>query len=724
MKERAVKRYIAIACLVALWPALCLAEPPFSSSQYWPPSARPHQVEFETILNAVPTRLSLRAFHEQMAAEPHIAGTPGDARTIQRLITAFRMLGLDVHVHEFWAYLTLPIEARVDIVSPDPMSLAVKEQALPEDRFSRHQALTIGFNAYSADGDVTGEIVYANYGTKDDFARLRELGVDCTGKIVLARYGGNFRGYKAKFAQEAGAAALIIYTDPDDSGYRKGVPYPEGGWANESYIQRGSLNTLEYPGDPLTPFKPAVENAERLNPQEIALPRIPVQPIGYGAAREIMLRMKGRPLPPDLVKSWQGGLPCAYRLEGGPDLRVRVMVKQQRQITKTANVVGTLWGSAHPEQKIIIGCHHDAWCHGAGDPLAGLILLLESARSFFDATQKGYMPARSIVFAAWGAEEYGIVGSTEYCEEFGQTLLSDSVAYINLDAAAMGTNFSASASPSLKQLIEEVTRDVPQARDASNRTIYPIWLGDRDEPHFGNLGGGSDHVGFYCHLGIPSCGLNAGGAQGTAYHSNYDNVQWYQQVVGDDYEPAIMLTRVLNLVSARLADSHRLPLDPVRYAPDTKAHLQTLAERAGHLKVEVNFDALINRIDEYELLSRSVMERLAGRLAEESLHSDALAAINLELVHLEREWLGPAEKDTPSPAGSRPWFRNLFAASDPDSGYSAWMLPRLRMAIESRDAGAVENAVGLHGSVFDRLEARIRAIEAAMGGAEASQATP
>jgi N-acetylated-alpha-linked acidic dipeptidase len=718
-----VKKISVLSCAIVL-AGVCQAEPPFSSLHYWPPSARARQIEYESTLNRVPSRVSLRAYHDQFASEPHVAGTPGDARTIQRLAAGFRMLGLDVQVHEFWAYLTTPIEARIEIVSPDPVDLPVKEAELAEDRFSQHQALTIGFNAYSADGDVTGEIVYANYGAKEDFAKLKELGIECQGKIVMARYGGNFRGYKAKFAQEAGAAGLIIYTDPEDSGYRKGVPYPEGGWANDTAIQRGSLNTLNYPGDPLTPGMGAMENAQRLNPDDIALPRIPVQPIGYAAAGEIMQRMNGRPLPQELVKFWQGGLPCAYRLEGGPELRVRVMVKQERRITRTANVVGTLWGSTHPDQKIVIGCHHDAWCHGAGDPLAGTILLFECAKSFFDATQKDFSPARSVVFAAWGAEEYGIIGSTEYCEQFGDTLLKDAVVYINLDAAAMGPNFSASASPSLKRLIEEATRDVPQARDA-DRMIHAIWLGDRKEPTFGNLGGGSDHVGFYCHLGIPSCGLNAGGSQGTAYHSNYDSVHWYRKVVGDDYEPAIMLARVLNLVAARLADAPLLPLDPLRYARDCKVHVQSIADRASELRFEVDVASLAQRIEDYERTALAVVNTLHHAINGAAVDPESLAAINAVLLHMERDWLSPTPPATVDwQDGSRPWFRNLFAASDPDSGYSAWMLPVLRAAVEVRSPEAVASAVETYRSVFDRLQTRMSTIRAILEGQGSAEDHP
>ncbi len=703
-----IRSFSAAMCLTS---AAIAQTPSFSSPEFWPPSQRERPAEFEKMLNAVPSRVSLRAFHDQFGSEPHIAGSPGDQRNILRLAATFRMFGMSVQVHEFWAYLAKPIDASLEIVAPEKTTLSIKEDVLPQDRFSKDPDLSIGFNAYSGSGDVTAEIIYANYGTKADFEKLKELGVDCTGKIVLARYGGNFRGYKAKFAQAAGAAGLLIYTDPDDSGYRKGVPYPEGGWANDSCIQRGSIITLDYPGDPLTPGTPATEKAERLDPEKIDLPKIPVQPIGYGAAGKIMLQMKGRALPQDLIKSWQGGLPCAYRLEGGPELKVRLMVKQERAITKTANVIGVLVGSVHPEQKVIIGCHHDAWCNGAGDPLAGTIVLYEAAKSFFQAGLSGYSPSRTLVFAAWGAEEYGIIGSTEYCEQYREDLMKNAVAYINLDAAAMGPNFGAAAAPSLKRLIEQVTRDIPlppQVAAEGKTTVYQGWLGNEKEVSIGNLGGGSDHIGFYCHLGIPSCGLGGEGSQGTAYHSNYDNLTWYRKVVGDDYEPAIMISRVVNSLALRLAEAPLLPLDPVRYATDAKVHIESLRKRAEELKFTVDFAPLLQQFEKYETVSKDVTQRLKERLAAEKLDWPELNTINQSLLVLEREWLGPEDN---SQTASRPWFRNLYAASDPDSGYAAWMLPTLRLAIEQKDPNAVQSAQDALRSVFDRLLNRMSEIE-------------
>jgi N-acetylated-alpha-linked acidic dipeptidase len=649
------------------------------------PGRRAAQTEYESALNATPSAKRLRQWHDLLASEPHLAGTEGDARTIQRLIDAFAAMGLEVERHDIWAYLPFPVDAAVEIISPTRESLPVRETTLEEDPDSAHPDLPLGFTAYSGSGDVTGPIVYANYGTKEDFERLRELGIDVRSRIVIARYGKNFRGYKARFAEEAGAAALLIYTDPRDDGYMKGLPYPEGGWANETSIQRGSLLTLPQPGDPLMPGHEATEHARRLDPDQVALPRIPVQPIGWNAAGRIMARMTGCPLPQDLVETWQGGLPFAYRIEGGPSLRVRVLVKQDRRIARTANVVARLTGTDHPERLIVIGCHHDAWGFGAGDPLSGLIALLESARSFAEAAAAGRPSRRSILFAAWGAEEPGIIGSPEWCKAHRLELSEHGIAYINLDMAAMGGKFGAHAAPLLKQLIVDAAMLVPDATGKDGQSVHEAWTeqGEKD-PSFGDLGGGSDHVTFCCHLGIPSCWVTAQGCHGFSYHSIYDTRRWYRQVVGDDYASALMVVRMTNLIAARLAEADVLPFDPPRYAVDARRHLEGLVRRAGELDVPADLNALNTSIDAYGETAASAWKAVIAALENDGLQGGDLAQINAGLLRLERNWLD--ERGLPN----QPWNRSLFAATDPDSGYAAWMLPGLRGAIEERDPAALE----------------------------------
>lgn len=690
-----MRRWLQWACLATCLAGAARAEEaePLAA---WPLAARGPQRAYEAALNAVPDAMRLRAWHDLFCREPHPAGSEGDARMIERMAKAFETMGLETERHEFHAWLPRFEGARVTVHAGDEaLDLPLRERRLPEDP-AVAERVPPAWNAYSGSGEVRGEVVYANYGTKEDFAQLAALGVDLTGRIVVARYGRNFRGFKAKFAEAAGAAGLLLYTDPDDSGYRKGIPYPEGGWANETSVQRGSIKTLPYPGDPLTPFEPATKDARRLDPESVALPRIPVQPLGWRAAREILARMRG----PGVPQGWQGGLPFAYRLTGGEHLEVALEVRQERAIVPTANVIGRVRGSRHPEQVVIVGCHHDAWTFGAGDPAAGSIVLFEMARSFAQARKQGHRPARTVIFANWGAEEPGIIGSTEWCEANRAALAAGGVAYVNLDMAAMGPNFHCSASPSLKSVIEDAARAVPQARADGRQSVYDAWAARGDgTPGFGNLGGGSDHVGFYCHLGIPSCGLGAGGSAGVSYHSAYDTVSWYRKVVGEDYAPALMLARLGNVLVSRLANAPVLPYDPVRAVDDMRTHLDALRERAAELGVPLETAALDEQLPPWRASMQEARVLLrATPVLLEAAHGDPaerLAAVNEALIQVERAWL------LPGGLPGRPWFRQAFAASDPTSGYAAWMLPVLRQAVED-GADAEERARAL-GTYRERL---------------------
>lgn len=682
---------------------------------YWPESERAGYLRHEAALRAIPTRDQLLTWHRLLASEPHVAGSPGDRRTVDRLVRIFTALGLEVQTQEIWPLLARPVSASVEIIEPERLSLPVTEAQLPEDDFSAHPDQMIGWNAFSGSGDVTAQVVYANYGRKEDFARLRELGVDAAGRIALVRYGGNYRGFKVRFAEEAGAAGVIIYTDPADAGYAKGPTYPEGGYANSTCIERGSIVTMKHTGDPLTPFVPATKDARRLDPAEADLPRIPVQPLGWGAVGEIFARMTGDPAP----EEWRGALRAEYRLTGGPALRVRVQVEQSRQLMPTFNVTATLRGASEAERAVYIGCHHDAWNCGASDAMCGMIALVEAARSFSTLAAQGQTPARSIVFCAWGAEEFGIIGSSEWVEANRDRLLRDAVAYINLDMASMGPDFAAGTAWSLRRLVTEAARAVPQARDP-RRTVFEAWLARAEDqafpglPRFGDLGGGSDHIGFWCHAGVPSTSLTGGGSKGTAYHSVYDTLPWYWKVVGEDYEPALMVARMTITVASRLAEAPVLPLDPARCAGETRRALEDLTRRARSLEVlpasddpvAPQFAALDASAAAYGERAQRVHDALLRAAAAGKLDEGRLRDLNQLLMSLDRAWYDEQGLD------ERPWFRNLQAASDEDSGYAAWVLPDLRGAVERRRPEAIPAAVDRYLGVFERLHAILDTIEA------------
>lgn len=677
-------------------------------------------------LRYAPSAVNLREYHELLASEPHVAGTPGDLTVVNKLFELFTQMQLSVEKHEFWAYLPRPIINKVELVAPDAMTLELREKALPEDPITANPAITTGWNAYSGDGDVTASVVYVNYGTRADFEKLKSMGVDLKGKIALARYGGNFRGYKAKFAEEAGAAGLLIYTDPGDSGFAKGEEYPKGGYLNDTCIERGSLLTLPYAGDPLTPGVEASEHAQRKNPAEVALPKIPVQPIGWAAAREIMKRMTGPELPAELTGekgSWRGKMPVAYRIEGGPELKVHLKVAQERKLTKLYNIIAILPGREEPDRGVIIGCHHDAWGCGASDPLSGMISLLEVARVASEQARADEPLRRSLVFCAWGAEEFGIIGSTEWVEGQIDPLQQATVAYLNLDMASMGPNFGSAAAPTLREVIVEASQQVKQPRTKDGSTVFTDWISRakdgafRSSPTFGDLGGGSDHVAFWCYAGIPSATLGGSGSPGTAYHTAYDTVNWYRKVVGEDYAPAKMVAEMTLAVARRLAGDPVIPISVGRIGPEVRRQLIALTTRGRELGFfEAGEAPIAKELGDVERAALDFGTR--GRLLDQSLKilSHKLAAtreepeklrrINELLMRIDRSWLS----DAGVPAGGegkpdRPWYRNLMAATDEDSGYASWPLPALRAAIERQDKDMLLTQSRRYLNVFTRLNA-------------------
>lgn len=663
--------------------------------------------DYARSLGALVSPADLSRFHELLASEPHVAGTPGDARQIERIRAAFVAMGLEVEVHRFQSLLSRPVRAALEIVgatgpsqpSRGVLTVPIDERDLLADPSTAHPDLTYGWNAFSGSGDITAPVVYANYGLREDYEELRKLGVEVRGKIVLARYGRCFRGYKARFAQEQGAAGVILYTDPADSGFAKGQVWPEGGgWANDACIQRGTLNTLPYPGDPGTPGVFASDAATRLDPSTLDLPRIPVQPIGYGAAGMILARFQG----PEVPESWRGGLAMPYRLEGGDALRVRLMVEQERFVGESANVIATLRGTSNSSEFVMLGCHHDAWGFGSADPAAGTMCLLEAARCAAEAARVGMRPARTLRFAAWGAEEFGIIGSTEWCEANEATLARDALLYVNLDMAAMGPNPGLSISPELDTVAREATDIAMASMEPAETVRERMTKVSPDGIRFGSLGGGSDHIAFVCRAGVPSVSIGAGGSPGTSYHSNYDTVAWYRATVGADYASPAMVTRIALAMAGLVAQSDR---PTWRVAPVGAACLRHLdgviaasadpAMRAQLERLRPGFQAIVDqgvRID-------AMLDRPAPGANARELQAGMHAFL--------QAFIDPAGLD------GRPWFRSLIAASDRDDGYAPCMLPLLAEAVRDHDTARVTAAVV-------RMEAAQRRALKAMDGLQAA----
>lgn len=625
----------------------------------------------------LPSGDSFREHLRIITANPHPTGSAAQVEVGHYLSRAMKAAGFSVRDYPYDVYLPqLTDDVEAHIVTPVAMRLNNREKALPEDRFSGHPDLLNGWNAFSGSGDVTGQVVYANYGRREDYRALDSMGVSLRGKIVIARYGGNFRGYKVLFAEERGAAGVIMFNDAPEV---EEDPYPEGPMLNGEIIQRGSVLTLPWTGDPLTPFEPALPldgpvQVTRLDPDEVGLHEIPVLPLGYDAAAEILSLMTGDIGPDD----WQGGLDMPYRLTGGDALTVRVRVNQPKALTRATNVVGTLEGSEFPDEWVILGAHYDPWGFGATDPNGGTAMLLTLADALGALAEEGCRPRRSILIAHWDAEEYGVIGSSEWVEELLEPLTEGAVAYINADGAVSGPNFGSSSSPSLKQPILDAIRDTPYPNEG--RSVYEWWAAQSENgtPEMGNLGGGSDHIAFYTHAGIPSAGLSTGGRSGI-YHSNYDNFAWFERFGDPEWIYGPMLATADGLLAMRLANADLLPYDVSRYAVDTRTHVNTLFEVADVRRIEVDLERLVQATAELDRAAAALDQARSERTAAGAVSKPEAARINAAFIALEKAWLDDRGLQ------DRPWSRSLYVSPDPFSGYASWMLPGLRYEIETDD---------------------------------------
>jgi len=651
------------------------------------------------------------AFREHLrliTANPHPTGSAAQVEVGHYLGRAMRAAGFEVREHPYDVYLPqLTDDVEAHIVTPVALRLNNREAALPEDRFSGHPDLLNGWNAFSGSGDVTGEVVYANYGTRADYRALDSLGVSLEGKVVVARYGGNFRGYKVLFAEERGAAGVIMFNDAPEV---EEDPYPDGPMLNGEIIQRGSVLTLPWTGDPLTPFEPALPvdgpvQVDRLDPDDVGLHTIPVLPIGYTAAAEILSRMTGEVAP----DSWQGGLDLPYRLTGGDELTVRVRVNQPKALTRATNVVGTLPGTEFPDEWIILGAHYDPWGFGAVDPNGGTAMLLTLAEALGTLADEGCPPRRSILIAHWDAEEYGVIGSSEWVEEFLPQLTDGAVAYINADGAVSGPNFGSSSSPSLKQPILDAIADTPYPNEG--RSIYEWWAAQAEDgmPQMGNLGGGSDHIAFYTHAGIPSAGLSTGGRSGI-YHSNYDNFAWFERFGDPDWIYGPMLARADGLLALRLANADLLPYDVTRYATDTRTHVNTLFEVAEQRSIEVSLDRLVDATTDLERAADALDQARTARVLAGPVPAGEAERINAAFIGLEKAWLDDRGLQ------DRPWSRSLYVSPDPFSGYASWMLPGLRYEIETDDPTEVPEWETRYVDAIQRLTRRMDEMTSLIAG--------
>jgi len=636
-----------------------------------------------------------------LTVEPHLAATPGDRRTVDYVAQKFRAAGLETEIVPYRVLLNQPKVVRVE--AHDAAGKLLMSGPTPEhvdnDPYQDDPNVVMPFNSSSASGDVNGEVIYANYGRLEDFNELAAQHIDLHGKIVICRYGMNFRGVKVYIAEQRGAAGVLIYSDPQDDGYYKGDPYPIGPWRPETGVQRGSVQYLfKYPGDPETPgvaSTPELPDSARVSPDGNQ-PHIVSIPISYHDAAPILEALKG----PSVPQGWQGALPFRYHLGPG-GVTVHLVSQQDYQRRTIWDVIGKIPGSEYPNDWVVVGNHRDAWVYGAVDPSSGTAAMLEAVHGVGALLREGWRPKRTIVFCSWDAEEEGLIGSTEWVEQHAAEM-NHAVAYFNVDVAVSGPDFSASAVPSLKQFIRDLTRDVPSpaggtvfeqwrvyhANDETHRAVGAASL-DLNQVHVGDLGSGSDYTPFLQHAGVPSTDIGSDGSYGV-YHSTFDDFAWYTQNADPHFEYLQEMARVLGLEAVRMADTDVLPYDYVAYAREISGYLEAAKTKAR--------ETGLNSLD------FTPAETAAARLTEaaqrihalEASPSGDLARLNGTLRETETALL------TESGLPNRPWYRHTIYAPGEYTGYAAVVIPGVNEAIDAKDAARAAQQLAVLAQALDR----------------------
>ena len=701
-----------IAAALLLWQTHSGAALSQSSSEVldgFTPEGSLAQRRLEENFRRVPAPDSAREHLRRLTAEPHVAGTKEDYATAIYVRDQMRSYGIPSELNEYEVLLPYPEHpAVVELISGRRRErLPITEPVIPQDKSSLSSKIIPLFNAYSPSGDVTAPVVYVNYGLPPDYEALKKLGVDVKGKIAIARYGNSFRGVKAKVAEDHGAVGLIIYSDPADDGYAQGDVYPNGPWRPALSAQRGSVQYIfEAPGDPMTPGRPSIPGEPRVHMSEIkGVPRIPVQPISYGAARRLLEPLRG-PVRP---KGFQGGLPFPYHVGGTDHVRVHLKTQMDYQVRKIWNVISRIDGNEEKDRWVIMGNHRDAWTFGAVDPNSGSTAMLEAGRGFGALLRDGWKPRRTILMCSWDGEEYGLLGSTEWAEHHADELKQKAVAYINMDSAVSGPNFGAASVPSMWRLIRAATRDI---KHPNGKTVYQDWQ-DRAreqtaepdltsaaagtdtavaEARIGALGSGSDYTPFLQHLGIPAIDMGFGGDYGV-YHSAYDSFYWMSNHGDPGFKYHVLAAQLWGTVTMRLADAPGLPFYYRDYAFQIRdyfneslktAKLRNLASAFSEKPIREAIEDLAEEAERTEKARReAVAEVESTRVEASDRHPRAVARlkrINDALIMVERSLT-----DTRGLRG-RPWYVHQIYAPGMYTGYAAQPLPDFRQALEDRNS--------------------------------------
>jgi len=676
------------------------------------------QAKLDAAFQAVPDAALAGQHLKILTAEPHWASSPEDKKTADYVAQKFREAGLNTEIVPFSVYLNKPIKIEIEAFGANGKKLMsgptpehVDPTAYGGDPFQDDPRVLPAFNGSSPSGDVTADAVYANFGTLADFKKLAELGISVKGKIVIVRYGANFRGVKVMIAQQYGAAGVIIYSDPADDGYAKGDMYPRGPSRPESAVQRGSVQFLPiYAGDPSTPGIAAtldLDPAKRtMDPAKMNQPSIPANPLSYKDASPILQALDG----PESPREWQGALPFTYHLGGTGAVKVHMHLQQEYKLRTIWDVVGTIDGtdSAEKDNWVVAGNHRDAWVYGAVDPNSGTAAMLETVHGLGALLKQGWKPKRRIVICSWDAEEEGLVGSTEWVEAH-MTPLANAVAYFNTDVGVAGPNFTASAVPSLKVFVRDVTQEVSSPRGG---TVYDQWKKDQQETdarnkatereaetgvRIGTLGSGSDFTPFFQHAGVPSTDIGSDGPYGV-YHSVFDNYNWFVKNADPTFVFEQQQARVFGLEILHMADADVLPYDYKLYGTEVVSYLEAAKKRAGDAHMKLDFSPADAAAKRFAAAGAHVYG------VQTSATTGSHAALNAALRKAESALL------TEAGLPHRPWYRHVIYDPGEFTGYAAVVIPGVNEGIDAEDATRTQQQIAILAEALNRSAVILEAV--------------
>lgn len=678
------------------------------------PQARIDQ-EFLAVPNPEQAQKDLKT----LTSAPHVAGSQEDYATALFVAKKFRAAGLKTKIVKYMGWINLPQTAFVQAQKADGTVLMTgpSRESVDNDPYQNDPRILPAFNGSSPSGDVTAGVVYANYGQKEDFDLLQAMHIDIRGKLVLVRYGRNFRGVKVYIAQHRGAAGVIIYSDPQDDGYFQGDVYPRGPWRPSTGVQRGSVQFLfKYAGDATTPgiaSAPSLPASKRIPISQAAiLPTIPSIPLSYHDASPILKNMGGPAVP----KSWQGGLPFTYHIGGAGAVKVHMRLKMDYAERPLWDVIGTVDGSELPAEWVVTGNHRDAWVYGAVDPGSGTVALLEAVRGVGALLAHGWKPRRTTYFCSWDGEEEGLIGSTEWAEDHAREL-ANAVAYFNTDVAVSGHRFQAAAVPSLREFLQQIAMEVPSP---AGGTVYQHWNAEDGQkratgnafddtatvdrqgsgPPVRDLGSGSDYTPFLQHLGVPSTDVGSTGPYGV-YHSAFDNYAWFIMNADPGFVYEQQMARILGLEALHMADADVLPFDYSEYGKRILSYLEALRVRghdAGPALAGLDFTPAFLAADHFNAAAMLVYQRQLAPQGD-------LRALNGALRAVERDLLSP--QGLPG----RSWYKHTIYAPGEFTGYAAVPLPGVADAIEAHDPARAQAQLQVLTAALERAAVTLETVK-------------